>query len=69
MMEKMGKIKGFWADERGDVGIKQIAVTVAVIMLIGVVVTSLSTGNTLATWVTEVWNYVFGKIKSVFGEV
>ncbi len=69
MKEKMGKFKGFWADERGDVGIKQIAVTVGVIILIGVVVNSLKDGTTLSKWVTDVWDFVFQKIKSVFGEV
>lgn len=66
MKEKIGKFKAFWADERGDVGIKQIAMTVGVIILIGVVVTSLSSGDTLAGWVGDVWEAVFGKIKEVF---
>ncbi|MEK5253478.1 hypothetical protein [Paenibacillus odorifer] len=66
MKETMEKFKGFWADEKGEVGIKQIAMTVGVIILIGVVVTSLSSGSTLADWVGDVWDAVFGKIKDVF---
>ena len=69
MKEKLGKLKGFWADERGDVGIKQIAMTVGVIILIGGVVTFLSDGETLGGWVEDVWDFVFEKIKSVFTSV
>lgn len=51
---KESLIQRFVEDERGEFGIKQIAATVAVIVVIGFVVTAIS-GN-MGTWVEEIWD-------------
>ena len=45
----------FIGDERGEFNIKGLAITVATIVVIGAVVTWLTEGNQMTTWITEVW--------------
>ncbi|MNP66376.1 hypothetical protein D3C76_1620830 [compost metagenome] len=56
-LEKMKK-RSFWSDETGDIGVKQIAITVAVIVIIAAVVTYLQ-GGKLNDWIDEIWSYLF----------
>ncbi|MBY3622588.1 hypothetical protein BSK62_02510 [Paenibacillus odorifer] len=51
-------LKELLVEEKGEVGIKQIAITVGVIILIGVVVTYLK-GGVLAGWVDDIWTFLF----------
>lgn len=51
-------LKEVLVEEKGEVGIKQIAITVGVIILIGVVVTYLQ-GGVLVGWVDDVWEFLF----------
>lgn len=56
-LEKIEK-RNFWKDETGDIGVKQIAITVAVIVLVAFIVTTLK-GGLLAKWIEDVWKYLF----------
>ncbi|MED4956079.1 hypothetical protein ABEO75_16760 [Paenibacillus macerans] len=58
-------IRAFWEDEAGEFGIKQIAATVAVIVIIGLVVSAVR-GN-LPTWINDIWDYFMGLIKEMTG--
>lgn len=58
------RLRRMLADERGAVGVKEIAITVAVIVIIGAVV-SLITGSFLNTWISEIWNLFIGLIKDM----
>lgn len=62
----MNKLKAVVGNERGEFGIKQIAITVAVIIIIGVVVTTLS--GKLPTWVGEIWNKFLDLIDKNIGK-
>ncbi|MCJ8011825.1 hypothetical protein MUG84_08725 [Paenibacillus sp. KQZ6P-2] len=53
----------FWADETGEFGVKQIAVTVAVIVIIGMIVTVVRTN--LGTWVGEIWSLFMKQIQDL----
>jgi hypothetical protein len=50
-------------NQRGEFGVKQIAITVAVIVLIGVVVTIIQ-GN-LPDWITQIWDLFIEQIKNL----
>lgn len=47
-------VKEFFGNERGDFGIKEIAVTIATVALIGVVYVFLS--GTIGDWVQMIWD-------------
>lgn len=53
-------------EERGDFGVKQIAIVVAVIIVIGFVIAALET--LMPTLVNDVWTFLFGQIKAIGGE-
>lgn len=55
--EKVEK-RSFWKDERGDFGVKQLAITVGVIVLIALVVTYLK-NDKLTTIVDNIWDYIY----------
>lgn len=59
MMKKVMKMKekigGFWTNQSGEIGIKQIAFTVALIVLIGFVLTLLK-GGILQDWIEQIWD-------------
>lgn len=57
--------RSFWKDESGDFGVKQIAATVAVIVVIGLVITGIK-GN-LETWIDEIWTFFMQIIKQMTG--
>lgn len=55
----------FLKDERGDMSVKGIAATVAVIVIIGIIITVINTE--LKTWIPEVWEMFMQKIKEFTG--
>jgi len=55
------KFKSFMKEEKGDFGVKGIAVTVAVIVVIGAVVAAVTTFAN--DWVTQIWNMFIGFIE------
>jgi Flp pilus assembly pilin Flp len=52
-MKIKSKVRNFFKDQSGEFGIKQIAITVAVIVIIGFLIAIIQ-GN-LPTWVDEIW--------------
>lgn len=58
------KTKRFIKDERGEFGLKQIAITLGVIILVGFVVTTLKDGL-LAGWIEDTWDYLFEQIQNL----
>ncbi|NLD47419.1 MAG: hypothetical protein GX660_09500 [Clostridiaceae bacterium] len=58
-----GKIKVLLGNQRGDFGIKQIAVTVAVIVIIGFIVNQVQAF--MPDWVREIWNMFMDQIKGL----
>ncbi|TCK90645.1 hypothetical protein EDC19_2414 [Natranaerovirga hydrolytica] len=50
-------------NERGDIGIKQIAITVAVIVVIGLIIGVVR--SNMSTWVNEVWRLFMDQIDSL----
>ena len=60
----MEKIKSALRDESGEIGVKQIAVTVAVIVIIGLIVSMLKNGL-LERWVEQVWNFLMELIEKL----
>ncbi|MBT2293166.1 hypothetical protein J7E73_29475 [Paenibacillus albidus] len=63
-LKKAAKDSGevsFWKEERGDIGVKQIAGTVAVIVIIGLVITAVQ-GN-LTEWIDQIWTLFIDQIK------
>lgn len=60
-MKIKNKIKNFLKNQSGEFGIKQIAATVAVIVIIGLII-GVVRGN-IGTWVAEVWDMFIEMIK------
>lgn len=58
-------IRAFWEDETGEFGIKQIAATVAVIVIIGIIV-GIVRGN-LPNWVNDTWDFFMRLINEMTG--
>lgn len=56
-------ITAFLKDERGDFGIKQIAITVAVIVIIGFIITGIQ--GLMPGWITQIWNMFVDQIKDL----
>lgn len=63
MKKNNGGMASFWRDESGDFGVKQIAGTVAVIVVIGFVVSIIQTN--LGTWINDVWTLFMNQIKDL----
>ncbi|MEK4043792.1 hypothetical protein NSU18_09010 [Paenibacillus sp. FSL H8-0048] len=53
--------ESFWTEERGDIGVKQIALTVAAIVIIGAAIVIVQ-GN-LKTWITDIWDLFMKQIE------
>lgn len=53
----------FKKDESGEFGVKQIAITVAVIVLIGFIVSTLK--DYLPAWIQEIWTTLVNMIQDV----
>ncbi|HHV29104.1 hypothetical protein [Acetivibrio mesophilus] len=59
-------IKRFLKDERGEFGVKQIAITVAVIVVVGLILTILQ-GGLLEGIVNQVWDFLWEQIQNLMG--
>lgn len=57
------RIKAFMKDESGEYGIKQIAFTVAVIVIIGFAITAIK--GLLPNWITQIWDIFIEQIKKL----
>lgn len=57
------KAKVFLKDERGEFGIKQIAVTVAVIVIIGFVITAVQ--GFMPGWIEDIWDMFIEQIEGL----
>lgn len=53
-MNKKNTIKSFWNDESGDVSIKGLAITVAILVLVGLALVFIR-GN-LDGWIQDIWD-------------
>ena len=60
-MKFKNMMKNLLKDQSGEFGIKQIAATVAVIVIIGLII-GVVRGN-IGTWVVEVWDMFIEMIK------
>lgn len=72
-MKKMEKsvflknsIHRFLKDERGDFGVKQLAITVAVIVVVGIILSILQ-GGMLNDMVNTVWDFLWEQIQNLMG--
>ncbi len=63
--EKSPTLATVLKDETGAFGIKEIAITVAVIVIIGFVI--LAIDNNIGTWVTQIWNIFIDMIEDLIG--
>ncbi|HOM02747.1 MAG TPA: hypothetical protein PLH43_07970 [Acetivibrio sp.] len=59
-------VKKFLKDERGEFGVKQIAITVAVIVVVGLIL-SILRGGLLREIVNDVWDFLWTQIKEMMG--
>ncbi|GGG02822.1 hypothetical protein [Paenibacillus aceti] len=50
----------FWRDEQGDIGIKQIAITVGVIVVIGIIIGAMQ--GQMGSWLTRIFDTLMGYI-------
>lgn len=50
---KLEKKRSFWKDETGDIGIKQIAITVGVIVLVGMSISIIN--GKMGDWFEDIW--------------
>lgn len=69
MMEnkKENKLMAFWKDESGEIGIKQIAGTVAVIVVLGFAVSFIAKDGMLGKWIQDVWKMFMDAIAKMTG--
>ena len=69
---EMAKVKVFTEtenmlqEEKGEFGIKQLAITVGVIIIVGFVI-GLLQGGLLADWIGQVWTFLFSTIQGMVG--
>lgn len=57
------KVTGFIKEERGDVGVKQIAITVAIIVILGFVISAFQTK--MPNFVQDIWDMLKEKIDAI----
>lgn len=65
MKKLMKKVNKFMASEKGDFSVKGIAITVAIIVIIGFAVTAMDTR--VGTWIDTLWETFQDLIKSNIG--
>lgn len=65
--EQKSTLKEILKDQSGAMGVKQIAMIVAAIIVIGAAATYLSNSTTIGGMISEVWNFLFGEIKKMIG--
>lgn len=54
-------------NNRGEFGIKQIAMTIGIIIVVGAAVTFITSGTFLGTAIGDVWDWLFLRIQDIFG--
>lgn len=59
------QVKSFWKDESGEIGIKQIAITVTVIVILGFVIMIFQDGTILTNWMKDLWEIFTNAIKGL----
>ncbi|WP_026478105.1 hypothetical protein [Alkaliphilus transvaalensis] len=64
-MEKENKMSLFIEEESGEYGVKQIAFTVAVIVVIGVAIGFINE-RFMETWIGQVWTMFINFIQTTF---
>jgi len=62
------KFVSFLRSRKGGFGVKEIAITVAVIIVIGAAIGIIKSDDYLAKWIADVWDYLFGRVKDLAGE-
>ncbi len=60
------EIKSMVEQEKGEFGIKQLAITVGIIIIVGFVI-GLLQGGLLEGWIGEVWTFLFDTIQNMVG--
>lgn len=55
----------FWKEERGDVSIRGIAITVGIIIVVGFAITFLRTNT--GNFIQDTWDMLLEKIKGITG--
>lgn len=60
------EVKYMLEEEKGEFGIKQLAITVGVIVIVGFVISILQ-GGLLEGWIGEVWTFLFDTIQDMVG--
>ncbi len=61
---KEEKQLSFWKEERGDIGVKQIAITVGLIVIIAVAVTLIK-DTFLEQWIKDIWQMFMKAIEDM----
>ncbi len=62
-MQIKNTIEKFLKDERGSFGVKEIAITVAVIVVIGFAITGIQ--SNMPSWITQIWNLFIQQIQGL----
>lgn len=62
----MAEARNMVEEEKGDFGIKQLAIVVGVIVIVGFVIGLLQAGL-LETWIGQVWDFLFNTIQGMVG--
>ena len=62
-MKVKNRMKRFLKDQSGDFGVKQIAITVAVIVVIGFIIGVVQ--GRIGDWVEQVWDMFLEKIQEL----
>lgn len=57
--------RSFWRDETGEVGVKQIAITVGVIVLVGLSITIIQ--GKMGQWLDDIWGIFTKYINEITG--
>ncbi len=60
---RRGSLKDILNNERGDIGVKEIAITVAVIVILGFVIAAFK--DKMPTFVQDIWNMFKEKIDAI----
>jgi len=55
--------QSFWKEEKGEVSIKGIAITIGIIILVGVSISII--GGKLPNWIDDIWGILKTKLESI----
>jgi len=68
MRNLLKHIQRLFRDEAGAVGVKQIAIAVASVVVIGAVAAVLISENFLSRAITDVWDWLWLQIQTILGQ-